>query len=182
MKVLLLDPTRSDIGDVVKMGEKIGLTVDTCNTIAQMGTAVRDRQYDVLLVNITDRQGLEAVGAVCKDGPELPVIVMTAARNQKAAAAALSHGAHDYLVTENCTSETLAHCLEIAEARLVARHTIEQRTLLDAVRERFVELDKNLAEVQMCMDDHLNHPSSASRSPGESCSRCTSPTSLGTPH
>jgi Flp pilus assembly CpaE family ATPase len=75
--------------------------------------------FDVALVDLTlpDAHGLEALGAIQRRAPGLPVILQTVRGGESQALKAIEHGAQDLLIKGVVTSDALVRVLTHAVAR-----------------------------------------------------------------
>lgn len=78
---------------------------------------------DILLLDLMlpDSQGLETVRAVRTESPGVPIVVLTAAEDEKTAFAAMRQGAQDYLIKREVNATLLVRS---------ARYAIERQHLL----------------------------------------------------
>jgi len=97
---------------------------------------VRKTSYDLVLMDIRmiKMSGLEALEAIKRDHPTLPVIIMTAYASVDTAVSALKSGAYDYL-TKPLDFEKLR--ITIDRAMEHARLRVENQQLRDRLNERF---------------------------------------------
>jgi len=71
--------------------------------------AVSTGSWDVVLsdLSLPDGHGLDAVRQLRSSAPDLPIIVLTGLDSDETALESLDHGAQDYLVKGNVTSDIL---------------------------------------------------------------------------
>jgi signal transduction histidine kinase len=115
--------------------------------LAQLGA----RQTDVVLLdlNLPDSHGSDTVRKVVQQAPDVPILVLTGANDDRLAIEAVHMGAQDYLVKGDIDSEVLARAM---------RYAIERHHLLMTLREtRQKELEFK--------DKFLSHVSHELRSP-----------------
>lgn len=97
-KILLVEDDES-IAIVTKAAlEAEGMAVDCCESIACRDRLLTENRYDALLTDVllTDGDGIESLGSVLKDHPELPVIILSAQNTLDTAVRATDTGAFEY--------------------------------------------------------------------------------------
>ncbi len=75
--------------------------------------------FDIALLdlNLPDSRGIDTFLALQTAAPELPIVIVSAVADDRIAQTAIRHGAQDYLVKGNITSETLTRVVRYAIAR-----------------------------------------------------------------
>lgn len=99
MRVLLVDDER-DILEVLKLAlGRMGLEVDTAETVQAALAKLRERPYNLCLTDmrLPDGDGLQVVRHIGEHNLDVPCAVITAHGNMENAIAALKVGAFDYL-------------------------------------------------------------------------------------
>jgi DNA-binding NtrC family response regulator len=81
-----------------------GYEIDTANSPQEVAHLLRDRRYDVILLDLnyardttSGREGLDLLRRIHAVHPHLPVVVMTAWGSVDGAVEAMRHGARDYV-------------------------------------------------------------------------------------
>lgn len=98
-KTVLLVEDDESIAIVIKVAlEAEGLMVDRCESIACRDRRLAAGQYDVLLTDVilTDGDGIESLGDVHADHPDMPIIVLSAQNTLDTAVRASDTGAFEY--------------------------------------------------------------------------------------
>ncbi len=99
MRVLLVDDER-DILEVLEMAlRKMGLEVDTAETVQAAVKKLQAQRYNLCLTDmrLPDGNGLQVVKHIAEHNLDVPCAVITAHGNMENAIAALKVGAFDYL-------------------------------------------------------------------------------------
>jgi PAS domain S-box-containing protein len=95
-------------------------------TLAEALDVLREQEFDVALLdlNLPDSNGLATYVSLQSAAPRLPVVIISAIADERIALETIRHGAQDYLVKGNITSETLMRVVGYA----IARKQAEQGT------------------------------------------------------
>lgn len=96
-------------------------------------------RFDVILLDLTlpDSQGLASLNPLIQQAPSLPIVVLTNTNDDELALEAVRHGAQDYLVKRQVTSEILIRSL---------RYAIERKQASEALREANEALEIRVQE------------------------------------
>ena len=93
--------------------------------------AISDVPPDCVLLDLVlpDADGLEAVEALLVNAPQVPIVVLSAHKDDHLALRAVRRGAQDYLVKGTVTAEALARSVQLA----IHRHSSERPTTLGSL-------------------------------------------------
>ena len=109
------------------------LKLDHVSTLREGLARIRasDVEYDGILMdlNLPDSQGRETIEAMQRLIKQLPVVVLTAIKDERWALEAIEHGAQDYLYKANLDMDTLSRSLRYAVGRHQLKVELEQRNL-----------------------------------------------------
>ncbi|MFW6303304.1 MAG: response regulator [Candidatus Sumerlaeota bacterium] len=142
IRVLMIEDQPDDADLILNMlnstKEELRFEVSHCDCLAGALQALQNRkksadsQFDVILTDLYlgDSQGTETFEAICREAPDLPVVVMSGFEGETMAAMMVREGAQDYLVKSQMNSPVLARSLRYA----IERHHTEQ-ALVGARRE-----------------------------------------------
>ena len=110
-----------------------------------------NESFDAVLLDLTlpDSSGMETCERVCSAAPTVPVVVLTGSDDEETAISAQQHGAADYLVKGEVSSDLLARCIRYSITRKKAELALQQANdeLEQRVEERTAELRKAQADV-----------------------------------
>jgi PAS domain S-box-containing protein len=106
-------------------------TSTTVGTLSEARAWLRENHADVALLdlNLPDSRGPQTAGLLCREYPELPVVIYTSLTDESVALAALQQGAQEHLVKGQFEGALLSRTLrlaverkraELAQARLAA--------------------------------------------------------------
>jgi signal transduction histidine kinase len=103
--------------------------------------AVSTGSWDVVLsdLSLPDGHGLDAVRQLRSSAPDLPIIVLTGLASDETALESLDHGAQDYLVKGNVTSDILERSIRYAVHR---QNSLAMGRLLDQLQANERALEK----------------------------------------
>ncbi|MCB2203305.1 PAS domain S-box protein [bacterium] len=88
-------------------------------TLDEAVTILQEQSFDVLLLdlNLPDSRGIETFDRIHAIAPSLPVVIISAVADDALAVRCIRHGAQDYLVKGNITSEIMTRVVRYAMAR-----------------------------------------------------------------
>lgn len=88
--------------------------------------AIDESAPDCVLLDLVlpDADGLEAVDSLLQNAPHVPIVVLSAHKDDHLALAAVRRGAQDYLVKGTVTADALARSVQLA----IQRHHAENRS------------------------------------------------------
>lgn len=132
MRVLLIDTDGSLAAAVAECG---GVQVVVCPSPSDAIRILADDHFDAV---ITDLRGLDSWPRVAIDTPVIAIL-----DDPGEAGRAVSSGASEYLMREDCHSVCLGCCVWRARVRVDSGLTV-QRQLIAAVREQMEQLDVSL--------------------------------------
>jgi signal transduction histidine kinase len=99
------------------------------------------RPVDVVLIDylLPDVEGLELLDRVVERAKGAAIVLMSGQGNERVAAEAIKHGAHDYFVKQNLNQEQLKRAIE--QALVAARRNCEDRASFQRLHRAHHELD-----------------------------------------
>ncbi|MEL1250315.1 sigma-54-dependent transcriptional regulator [Aurantiacibacter gilvus] len=99
--------------------EDEGLSVDTCDTVACRDESLAERQYSVMLTDVMllDGDGIETLGAVRDNYPDMPVIILSAQNTLDTAVRATERGAFEYFPKPFDLDELVRATLQAVQSR-----------------------------------------------------------------
>ena len=118
-RILLVEDDHS-IAVVIKAAlESEGLAVDHCESIAGRDRLLADNRYRALLTDVVleDGDGIESLGAVRGDHPDLPIIILSAQNTLDTAVRATDTGAFEYFPKPFDLDELVRAVRQAVEAR-----------------------------------------------------------------
>ena len=120
--VLLVEDDNA-IATVIRAAlEDEGLSVDTCDTVACRDESLAERQYSVMLTDVLllDGDGIETLGAVRDNYPDMPVIILSAQNTLDTAVRATERGAFEYFPKPFDLDELVRATLQAVQSRSVS--------------------------------------------------------------
>lgn len=106
-------------------------------------------QAILLDLRLPDSTGSETLAQVCREAPRAAVVILSSLDDEELAVAAVQHGAQDYLVKSQLTSELLSRSIRYAIER--KRHETELERL---VAERTMELQDTNRRLEQEIEEH----------------------------
>ena len=148
LRVLLIGESPGNLGEMLR----------TCGRKAELIHRERPRdglalasggEIDVVLLDLdlADGEGTAFLDRLRRTAPDIPVIVLTAAGEDRAAFHAMQSGAQDYLVREKTNAELLCRAIRYAQERMRAevllRHSEAMyRRLIENLNEGIIVVDE----------------------------------------
>ena len=125
---------------------EVSVEVSRAETLADARENLAHSHTDVVLLDLglPDSAGLSSVGSLLRDFPEVPVVVLTGADDQKTGMEAVGHGAQDYLVKDQISAPELLRCLLYA---------IERNKLQRELAHRLAELETANRSLGLTIED-----------------------------
>lgn len=95
-----------------------GFTIDRCDSIAGRDSFLAANSYDVMLTDVvlTDGDGIETLGRVCTEFPDMPVIILSAQNTLDTAVRATETGAFEYFPKPFDLDELVRACCQAADS------------------------------------------------------------------
>ncbi len=140
---------------------RMQFVVHTADDLRSAIQAIRGQHYDVLLLdlNLPGSRGLSTLDALRKECDKLPIIVLSGMNDEDTALRSLDHGAQDYLVKGQVTTDTLANSI---------RYAIQRQQLLQeitAAKELLEKKNRRLAELYETAHRFVDNVSHEFRTP-----------------
>jgi diguanylate cyclase len=125
---LLVDQMLADGGS-----GSVRLTV--CGTLFEAVEVLIAQLPDCVLLDLSlpDADGLEALSAIQKSAPDVPVVVLSGGEEDARALHAVQHGAQDYLVKARADARLLTRTIRIAIDRKESEVELTRRALHDSL-------------------------------------------------
>jgi PAS domain S-box-containing protein len=147
LSVLLIGGSPGDVRSIREMLEEREIDLRHCEGPDNESVAILKSGIDVVLLDLLDGGKTAIVDHLRRAAPDIPIIVLTAVGDDRAALRAMQRGAQDYLVKEKTDAELLCRAVryaqERARAELALRHS-------EAMYRRLVE---NLNEGVLAVDE-----------------------------
>ena len=160
VRVLIIEDSDMQIALIQEMLQK-AKNVDF-EAIVEMNlegglSRLNNEPFDAVLLDLTlpDSTGMETCEKVCSAAPTVPVVVLTGADDEETALSAQQHGAADYLLKGEVSSDLLARCIRYSITRKKAQLELQAANdeLEQRVEERTAELRKAQADVAQRQED-----------------------------
>lgn len=146
VRILMIEDNPGDarfVEDILSEAGTNRFRLEHVSQVSEGLTRLTQERYHVILLGLSllNGDGLDTVRQVCFGSPHLPVIILTALKDETVATQALQEGAQDYLVKGQMDSNLLARAIRYA----IERKRAEER--LRESEERFRQLAENIREV-----------------------------------
>jgi signal transduction histidine kinase/DNA-binding response OmpR family regulator len=125
MRVLLVEDNEDD---ALLIREALSNTTVEIERTERLSTALEKLargRFDAVLLDLSlpDAYGLETIGRMRRDGPSVPIVVLSGLNSEEVAVKAVEEGAQDYLIKGHVDGHLLARSLRYA----IQRHKAEER-------------------------------------------------------
>lgn len=134
VRVLLVEDNRADAALVQRRlatAARIAAKVDAVEWLSTATTALQNRSYDVILLDLTlpDSTGIDTVAAIVKNAPNIPVIVLSGREDIETATNSVRAGAQSFVVKKpEISGDELER--EILYAMERVRHDVTSKELM----------------------------------------------------
>ncbi|TKJ31284.1 MAG: histidine kinase [Chloroflexi bacterium B3_Chlor] len=145
ISILLIEDNPDDVRLVREMlarAEGARFHLECADRLSTGLSVLAADEIDVVLLDLwlPDSQGLDTLGNVLAEAPQLPVVVLTSMDDTATAVKAVRDGAQDYLVKGQVDSNLLARCIQYAIERRRAEEALRRsdefsRSILDSMND-----------------------------------------------
>ena len=135
MRVLLVEDNEDDAFLIQETLSETALEIERAERLSTALEKLADESYDAVLLDLSlpDAHGLETLGRMRRDGPSVPIVVLSGLNNEEVAVKAVEEGAQDYLIKGHTDGALLTRALRYA----IQRHRTEEN-LKDRNRELLI--------------------------------------------
>lgn len=108
------------------------------SSIEEAQTNLEQSQTNVILLdlNLPQSKGLTTLSKVQEIAPQCPIIVLTGSDNEDLGLQAVSMGAHEYLVKQHISKDSLVRCIRYS----IERHRVDQQRMRMAAIQDFTAM------------------------------------------
>jgi signal transduction histidine kinase len=129
MRVLLVEDNDDD---ALLIEETLSATAIAIERVERLSTALEKLAkgtFDAVLLDLSlpDAHGLETLGRMRRDGPSVPIIVLSGLNSEEVGVKAVEEGAQDYLIKGQTDGALLTRALRYAMQRHRAEESLKQR-------------------------------------------------------
>ena len=134
--VLLIEDSEVDaalVSEMLAQARGLNAKVVRCDRLEAGLVQLGRGDVDIVLLDLSlpDSRGLETFERVSALAPDMPIIVMSAHRDEDLAVTAVRNGAQDYLMKGQVTIESLARSIQYGLERHRLLHSIRGLSLVD---------------------------------------------------
>lgn len=135
-KILLLEDNPGDarlLREALAESRESNFELTYSETVAECLESLHNNKPDVILsdLGLPDSEGLDAVRVVHSAAPDVPIVVLTALDDERAAVQSLQEGAQDYLVKGRIDGDSLWQAVRYAMERQRVQLQLLNLTLID---------------------------------------------------
>lgn len=156
LRVLLIEdsPSDAELLEIALRNElRTPFVLTHVDTLAEGLGALQASRFDVLLLDLSlpDNVGLEGASRVLEEFPNLPIVILTGARDESLGPRAIDLGVQDYLVKGKAGPRAISRVLTYAILRQRAEEAIRRSNadLERRVRERTAQLRTLASELTL---------------------------------
>jgi DNA-binding response OmpR family regulator len=140
LKILIIEDNSGDVDLVREMLNRTSpgsFSIESVKRLSEGLSRLKKGGIDVVLLDLglPDSSGLNSFREICKENPEIPILVMTGLADETIGMQAVQEGAQDYLIKGTVEGKLLGR---------IIRFAIERRRLLD-------ERDTYIAQLKEAM-------------------------------
>ncbi len=162
-KVLVVEDNVAHARFVRSVLEAIDVPVDVhqAGRLTSACERLQNETFDFIVtdMHLPDGQGASVVAELVELAGDIPVVVVSALDDPGMVQAAMSAGAHDYLVKDRLTPELLGHALVRAGQRATSQRSAAGGALIDAVSGAYNPRGLELAATKaVAFARRLKHP------------------------
>ncbi|HEX3870040.1 MAG TPA: HAMP domain-containing sensor histidine kinase [Pirellulales bacterium] len=159
IRVLVVDDDPVDLEltrRLISAAPRRSFQVEAAQRLDEAVAQIREQKYDVMLLdlNLPGSYGLATLEAVRHENHELPVIVLSGLSDEETALRSLDHGAQDYLVKGQFTSDMLVNAVRYAMQR---QQLLQEITCAKALVEKKNQRLAEMYETAHRFVDNVSH-------------------------
>jgi len=157
MRVLLVEDNDDDALLIRETLSETALEIERAERLSTALEQLAKGGFDAVLLDLSlpDSQGLDTIGRVHRQDPDVPIVVLTGLNDEVAAVKALERGAQDYLIKGQVDGHLLARALRYAVQRHKAEESLKKRNRELLVLRKISETILGSLDLKIVLDQIL---------------------------
>jgi signal transduction histidine kinase/CheY-like chemotaxis protein len=157
MQVLLVEDNDDDVLLIQESLSETKISIARAERLSSALEQLAKGGFDAVLLDLSlpDSQGLDTIGRVHRQAPDVPIVVLTGLNDEVAAVKALERGAQDYLIKGQVDGHLLARALRYAVQRHKAEESLKKRNRELLVLRKISETILGCLDLKMVLEQIL---------------------------
>jgi hypothetical protein len=129
MRVLLVEDNEDDALLIRETLSETTIEIECAERLSKALEQLAKARFDAVLLDLSlpDAHGLETLGRMRRDGPSVPIVVLSGLNSEEVAVKAVEAGAQDYLIKGQIDGALLTRALRYAIERHRAEENLKER-------------------------------------------------------
>jgi two-component system cell cycle sensor histidine kinase/response regulator CckA len=129
LRVLLVEDDDAYAGLIAHELSSSPVCLDRVRSLSDAQHQLRGTAYNAILLDLDlpDSKGIDTVESLYASEPDVPIVVLTSHADATLPAAAMQHGAQDYLLKDTSDAATITRALRYARERADFRRSLRER-------------------------------------------------------
>jgi len=157
MRVLLVEDNDDDVLLIQELLSETKISIARAERLSTGLERLATGGFDAVLLDLSlpDAQGLDTIGRVHSQAPDVPIVVLTGLNDEEAAVKAVERGAQDYLIKGQVDGHLLARALRYAVQRHKAEESLKKRNRELLVLRKISETILGSLDLKIVLDQIL---------------------------
>jgi len=157
MRVLLVEDNDDDVLLIQESLSETKISIARAERLSSALEQLARGGFDAVLLDLSlpDAQGLDSIGRVHSQAPDVPIVVLTGLNDEVAAVKAVERGAQDYLIKGQVDGHLLARSLRYAIQRHKAEESLKKRNRELLVLRKISETILGSLDLKIVLDQIL---------------------------
>src|SRR3972149_1205274 len=157
MRVLLVEDNDDDVLLIQESLSETKISIARAERLSSALEQLARGGFDAVLLDLSlpDAQGLDSIGRVHSQAPDVPIVVLTGLNDEVAAVKAVERGAQDYLIKGQVDGHLLARSLRYAIQRHKAEESLKERNRELLVLRKISETILGSLDLKMVLEQIL---------------------------
>jgi len=157
MRVLLVEDNEDDALLIQETLSETAIEIERAELLSTALEKLARGRFDAVLLDLSlpDAYGLETLGRMRRDGPSVPIVVLSGLNSEEVAVKAVEEGAQDYLIKGQTDGALLTRALRYAIQRHRAEESLKERNRELLVLRKISQTILGSLDLKMVLDQIL---------------------------
>ena len=157
MRVLLVEDNEDDALLILETLSETTIEIERAERLSTALEQLATGRFDAVLLDLSlpDAHGLETLGRMRRDGPSVPIVVLSGLNSEEVAVKAVEEGAQDYLIKGQTDGALLTRALRYASQRHRAEESLKERNRELLVLRKISQTILGSLDLKMVLDQIL---------------------------